>query len=107
MERRARDRRRSVRRRAKLRSLIFTVMVVSIPHQLKHNQLTFSSVLLAPEARVSTSIDNVYAIPPSQAYDSLIHEAAALYRVSPTLIRSVMRSPPSIRWRSLGQARWD
>jgi soluble lytic murein transglycosylase-like protein len=91
-ERSIRDRRRSVRRRARLRSLIFTAMALSIPHQLKHSQLKFNAALTAPQGRVSTSIDNVIAIPPSRAYDALIHEAAALYRVSPTLIRSVMQA---------------
>ena len=41
---------------------------------------------------MSTSIDSFVAIPPWQVYDTLIREAAALYRVSPTLIRSVMQA---------------
>jgi soluble lytic murein transglycosylase-like protein len=89
-ERGASDRRRRVRR--KLRSLIFAAMAMAIPHQLKHSALTFSSALPALEARASTSIEYVIAIPPSRLYDSFIHEAAALYRVSPTLIRSVMQA---------------
>ena len=44
------------------------------------------------EAQVSTSIDSFVAIPPWRAYDTLIREAAAVYRVSPTLIRSVMQA---------------
>jgi soluble lytic murein transglycosylase-like protein len=45
------------------------------------------------EARVLTSLDTVsLAIPPARAYDRLIHEAGALYRVSPTLIRAVMHA---------------
>jgi len=97
------DRRRSVRRRARLRSLIFTAMALSVPHHLKHSQLKFSSAL-APEAHVSTSIDNVIAIPPSRAYDALIHEAAALYSVSPTLIRSVMQAESAFNPMAISRA---
>jgi soluble lytic murein transglycosylase-like protein len=86
-DRGARERRRSVRRRATLRSLLFSVMALSVSHQLKYRSATNR-----PEARVSTSIDHVIAIPPGRAYDGLIHEAAALYRVSPTLIHSVMQA---------------
>jgi soluble lytic murein transglycosylase-like protein len=86
-DRGARDRRRSVRRRATLRSLLSTVMALSISHQLKYRSAT-----TGPEARVSTSIDHVVAIPPWRAYDGLIREAAAVYRVSPTLIHSVMQA---------------
>src|SRR5438876_10063243 len=71
-DRSIRDRRRSVRRRAKLRSLIFTAMALTIPHHLKHSQLKQSLERAAPEAHVSTSIDNVIAIPPSRAYERLI-----------------------------------
>jgi soluble lytic murein transglycosylase-like protein len=67
------------------------MMAVSVPHQLWQSQLPFTSAVAAPEARVSTTIDSVIAIPPSRVYDSLIREAATLYRVSPTLIRSVMQ----------------
>jgi soluble lytic murein transglycosylase-like protein len=90
-DRDARDRRRSVRRRATLRSLLFAVMTLSIT-QLKHGPLAFRSALPAPEARASTSIDHVIALPPWRAYDDLIREAAALYGVSPTLIHSVMQA---------------
>jgi len=81
------DRRRSVRRRATIRSLIFAAMALSVSHQLRHR-----SARTELQAHVSTSIDHVVAIPPWRAYDGLIHEAAVLYRVSPTLIRSVMQA---------------
>jgi soluble lytic murein transglycosylase-like protein len=90
-DRGARDRRRSVRRRATFRSMLFALMALSVP-QLKHSSLAFRSAGLAPGARVSTSIDKAIALPPWRAYDGLIHEAAALYRVSPTLIHSVMQA---------------
>jgi EAL domain-containing protein (putative c-di-GMP-specific phosphodiesterase class I)/soluble lytic murein transglycosylase-like protein len=87
-----RDRRQSVRRRANFRSLIFTAVVLAAPHQLKHSPLTFSDAQRAPEVLLPPSVGMAIAIPLSQAYDGLIHEAAALYGVSPTLIRSVMQA---------------
>jgi soluble lytic murein transglycosylase-like protein len=90
-ERGGHDRRRGVRRRAHLRSLIFTVMTLSIAPGLTHSRLARSFAPGALEAPVS--VDTVsLAIPPARAYDSLIHEAGALYRVSPTLIRAVMQA---------------
>jgi soluble lytic murein transglycosylase-like protein len=91
-DRGTRDRRRSVRRRAQLRSVVLTAMAVSAPAPLPHGQLTFRFPPRAQEARVSTSIDPVVAVPPSQAYNGLIHEAAVLYRISPTLIHAVMQA---------------
>ena len=91
-ERGEHDRRRSLRRRAQLRSLIFTAMTLSVVPGLKQSQLA-PVVPRALEARVLTSIDTVsLAIPPARAYDRLIREAGALYRVSPTLIRAVMQA---------------
>jgi soluble lytic murein transglycosylase-like protein len=91
-ERGVHDRRRSVRRRARLRNFIFTAMALSIPHHLKHSQLKLNSAVHAAGPRVSTSIDSVFAISPKEAYESIIREAAALYRVSPDLIRSVVQA---------------
>ena len=90
-DRDAGDRRQGVRRRATFRSILFALMAVSVP-PLEDRQLALPSAPSAPEAHVSTSIDRVIAKPPWQAYDGLIREAAALYRVSPTLIRSVMQA---------------
>jgi hypothetical protein len=92
IERSTSDRRRSERRRAGLRNLVFTMMAVSMPDQLRHGHLPFSPMVAAPVASASTTIESFIAIPPSQIYDSLIREAATLYRVSPTLIRSVMQA---------------
>jgi soluble lytic murein transglycosylase-like protein len=89
-ERGGHDRRRGARRRAHLRSLIFTVMTLSVAPGLKHSQLARSVAPGALEAHVSMGVS--LAIPPARAYDRLIHEAAALYRVSPTLIRAVMQA---------------
>jgi soluble lytic murein transglycosylase-like protein len=86
------ERRRSDRRRAKLRSLIFTSLALAAPHQLK-NYGAFnlaSNPLTNPQ--VSTSISNVFALSPRHAYEGIIREAAALYRVDANLIRSVMQA---------------
>jgi soluble lytic murein transglycosylase-like protein len=92
-ERGEHDRRRSLRRRAQLRHLIFTAMTLSVAPGLKQSQLAPRLVPRVLEARVLTSIDTVsLAIPPARAYDRLIREAGARYRVSPTLIRAVMQA---------------
>jgi soluble lytic murein transglycosylase-like protein len=92
IERGEHDRRRSLRRRAQLRNLIFTAMTLSVVPGLKASRRA-PVVPRVLEARVLTSIDTVsLAIPPARAYDRLIHEAGALYRVSPTLIRAVMQA---------------
>ena len=41
---------------------------------------------------MSTSIDSVFAMSPKEAYEGIIREAAALYRVSPALVRSVVQA---------------
>jgi soluble lytic murein transglycosylase-like protein len=82
------DRRRGERRRARLRSLLFAAMALTIPHQLKHRPLQ----IIVPGPHVTTTITSMVAVPPWRAYESIIQEAAALYRVSPALIRSVMQT---------------
>jgi len=89
-ERGAYDRRRRTRRRARLRSLIFMAMTLSVAPGLKHSRLARSFPPGALVAHASISVSR--AIPPARAYDSLIHEAGALYRVSPALIRAVMQA---------------
>ena len=77
----------SRRRRARARSTIFMALALLVPHQL--DQTTWS-VPLAP--RVTTTINRINAIPPSEAYDGLIREASALYHVEASLIRSVIQA---------------
>lgn len=86
------DRRRGERRRARIRSLIFTSLALALPHQLKYHgaRSLASNPLTNPQ--VSTSIYNVIALSPKQAYEGIIREAAALYRVDANLIRSVMQA---------------
>jgi len=81
-ERRARD-----RRRARWRSLIFASLALAMPHQLRHATMKVPSV-----AQVSTTIDTIKAALPARAYDGIIREAAALYRVDAALIRSIMQA---------------
>jgi soluble lytic murein transglycosylase-like protein len=81
------DRRRSVRRRQRLRSLLFTSLALAIPHHLR--QMTHQ---MPPGPRVSTTIDSIVAINPKQAYEGFIREAAALYQVDASLIRSIMQA---------------
>jgi soluble lytic murein transglycosylase-like protein len=81
------QRRRRDRRRARLRSLIFTSLVLALPHTLRH-----ASLGVASGPRVSTSIDSMIAVEPSKAYEGIIREAAALYRVDASLIRSIMQT---------------
>ena len=81
------ERRRRDRRRDRLRSVILTSLAFALPlpHQLKH-----SANAPASNARVSTTIDSMVALSPANAYEGIIREAAALYRVDASLIRSVI-----------------
>jgi len=91
-ERSTRDRRRADRRRARLRSLLFTGLALALPHQLKQRPLPWVAASQMSGPRVSTSIDSITAVPPAKAYEHIIQEAAALYSVDPTLIRSIMHA---------------
>jgi soluble lytic murein transglycosylase-like protein len=86
--RRTLERRCRNRRRARLRSLLFSSLALAVPHQLKNTPLP--SPPNGP--RVSTTIDRVVAVPPRQAYEGLIREAALRDRLDPMLIRSVMEA---------------
>ena len=94
-DRGTRDRRKSERRKARLRSLIFSALAFVAPHQLRSNPLPFfasPNLAASPGPRVSTTIESFDALPPQQAYDELIAEAAKKYRVSANLIKSVMHT---------------
>jgi hypothetical protein len=81
------QRRRRDRRRARLRSLIFTSLALALPQTLRHASATIAAV-----PRVSTTIDSMIAMQPKQAYEGIIREAAALYHVDASLIRSIMQA---------------
>jgi soluble lytic murein transglycosylase-like protein len=86
--RRTPERRRSRRRRDRLRSVLFTSLALALPHQLRHATTT------QPVGRphVSTTIDRMSVLSPAHAYEGIIREAAALYRVDASLIRSVIEA---------------
>jgi soluble lytic murein transglycosylase-like protein len=94
------DRRRRDRRLAKLRNVVLASLALAMPHQLRSNPL--KPMLSAP--RVSTTIDSVEAIAPAKAYEGIIREAAALYRVDPALIRSVMQAESSFDASAISRA---
>lgn len=71
-----------------MRGTIFMALALLVPHQL--DRASTWSVPLAP--RVTTTIDRIKAIPPSEAYEGLIREASALYHVDGSLIRSVIQA---------------
>jgi hypothetical protein len=81
------QRRRRDRRRARLRGLIFTSLALALPHTLRHGSF---SITAGP--RVSISIDSMIAVEPAKAYEGIIREAAALYRLDASLIRSIMQA---------------
>jgi soluble lytic murein transglycosylase-like protein len=77
------ERRRSDRRRSRLRTLaLAAVTFLTLPHHRGPS--------LRP--RVSVSVEGFRALPPNEAYESFIQEAAAAYRLDPALIRAVMRT---------------
>ena len=82
------DRRRRERRRQRLRRLLFTSLALALPHTLRHA----AAARLPTGPRVSTTIDSMIAMNPKQAYEGIIREAAALYRVDASLIRSIMQA---------------
>ena len=67
-------------------------MVLALPHELRQRSLKLFGDPQGPGPRASTTIDHVVAIPPRHAYEGMIREAAALYRVDAALIRSVMQA---------------
>jgi soluble lytic murein transglycosylase-like protein len=82
-------------------------MALSVPPQLNSGFLKFGAAQPAQtalQARVFPLFDNVVSIPSSRAYDTLISEAAALYRVSPTLIRSVMEAESAFNPTAISRA---
>src|SRR5690348_13107365 len=81
------ERRKSDRRRAGLRSALFTAITMGLPHQLSPATPPWQ-----PRPSVKVTIDDVTPIPANVAYHDLIQEAALVHNVSPALIRSVMQA---------------
>ena len=91
------DRRRGGRRRATLRSLLFTTLTLGFPQHLNPAMLVLPLKPLLMRAvravpTVTTSIDSFEAVPPWRAYNDLIARAAIRYDLDPALIRSVMQT---------------
>ena len=66
-----------------LRGALLAVMTVA-PQAHNHKP--------APKGKVTSSIEDVRAVPPHRAYEDLIQEAARTYDLDPTLIRAVIRA---------------
>jgi soluble lytic murein transglycosylase-like protein len=54
--------------------------------------LNTAAVKVVQQPNVTVSIDSFFAVPPWRAYNALIREAAARFRVDAALIRSVMQT---------------
>jgi soluble lytic murein transglycosylase-like protein len=90
------DRRRGRRRQA-LRNLLFTSLTLGVPHQMTPATAVLPLLPPSPSALhalrpdVQVLVNSFVAVPPWRAYNDLIKEAAARYKVDPLLIRSVMQ----------------
>src|SRR5688572_7911458 len=81
------DRRRGERRRKRMQTLFLAAATVAIPSAIKSRPILFPGV--------SVAMHDFRALPPEQAYNDLIKEAALLYNLDEHLIRSVMRAESS------------
>jgi len=90
-----RERRRSDRRLATLRSLVFSALTLVAPRpsaRVSQPVVRLPRVLSPISGpRVTSCITSFELLDPRHAYDDLIREAAAKYRLEPALIRSVIR----------------
>jgi soluble lytic murein transglycosylase-like protein len=91
------DRRQAGRRRATLRSLLFTALTLGFPQHVNPAMMALPlrpllRAVRTPVPKVVTSIDSFEAVPPWRAYNELIDKAAARYDLDPDLIRSVMQT---------------
>jgi soluble lytic murein transglycosylase-like protein len=87
-ERSAPDRRKSERRKRTLRSILFGMFAMALPH---HTGLSQSEASTEPAGVISISED-YRAVPATIAYNDAIAEAASRYKLDPTLIRAIIRA---------------
>src|SRR6266540_5345393 len=87
--------RRRKQRRSRLRSFLMAAAALALPNTGKTAGLKWmptTHLTSSAGPRVSTTITSFDAGTPVHAYDDIIKEAAALFRVEPALIRSVMQA---------------
>ena len=70
-----------------MRTLVLTAVTLVAPHAMK-----MSSVIRGPRASVTVDINSFDAVDAPHAYDEIINEAAARYRLDPAMIRAVMQT---------------
>src|SRR5580765_8555625 len=83
-ERLSPERRRSQRRKARIRNVLFSALALVLPPQMKPSGFG----LMTPQPVVSVTTDSFAAVPAREAYEHIIQEAADRYDLSPSLIRS-------------------
>ena len=96
-----RERRKGDRRRASIRTLLLTAAALSAPHATKigahdqrllHPRTMLASIVGGAEPNVEVSINSFDAVEARHAYDGIVDEAAAAYRLDPRMIKAVMQA---------------
>jgi soluble lytic murein transglycosylase-like protein len=99
--RHGKGRRKGDRRRAGIRTLLLTAAALSAPHAAKiggHQRLLSPRAMLAsvsgagPEPSVEVAINSFDAVEARHAYDDIVGEAAAMYKLDPRIIKAVMEA---------------
>jgi soluble lytic murein transglycosylase-like protein len=99
--RHGKGRRKGDRRRAGIRTLLLTAAALSAPHAAKiggHQRLLTPRAMLAsvsgagPEPSVEVAINSFDAVEARHAYDDIVDEAAAMYKLDPRFIKAVMEA---------------
>ena len=94
------DRRRSQRRKARLRNILFSALALAVPPQMRHAGMN----LMPSQPAVSVTVDNFAAFPAREAYEDIIQEAADKYDLNPALIRSVIETESAFNAVAVSQA---
>jgi soluble lytic murein transglycosylase-like protein len=89
------DRRRRDRRRKRMRTLLLAAATTAMPTAIKSRPAALPGVGASLLPGVSVSLKDFRAVPADEAYEDIIKEAAALYRLDANLIRAVMRAESS------------
>jgi len=94
------ERRKGDRRRAGVRTLLLTAAALSAPHAVKVRmnpsllspRAMLSSVTAGPLPNVEVNIDSFNATEARHAYDDIVDEAAAKYKIDPRMVKAVMQA---------------